>query len=56
MADDNRMSIEKFFMLNPEVERDCGNIRPYTRYCVYGCEFHLALSTLTYWIGVDLSV
>jgi hypothetical protein len=56
MADANRMSIEKFFMLNPEVERDCGNIRPYTRYCVRGCEFHLALSTLVCWIGVDLGV
>ncbi|KAI8964535.1 carbohydrate-binding module family 50 [Daldinia sp. FL1419] len=31
-----RITIKKFFMLNPELDRDCGNVRPYTDYCVAG--------------------
>ncbi|KAM0810033.1 putative CFEM domain-containing protein [Seiridium cardinale] len=28
------ISIDKFFMLNPELDSDCGNIAPETEYCV----------------------
>jgi hypothetical protein len=31
-------SLEVFFMLNPDVDSDCGNIEPYTDYCVHGCK------------------
>ncbi|KAI1122882.1 carbohydrate-binding module family 50 [Nemania abortiva] len=30
------ITIEKFFMLNPGLDPDCGNIKPYTTYCVAG--------------------
>lgn len=32
------IKIEKFFMLNPILDPDCGNIRPDTEYCTAGCE------------------
>ncbi|KAF3068400.1 hypothetical protein GL218_08338 [Daldinia childiae] len=31
-----QITTEKFFILNPEIEPDCGNVRPYTEYCVAG--------------------
>ncbi|RWA04450.1 hypothetical protein EKO27_g10654 [Xylaria grammica] len=36
LADKYGISLEKFFMLNPELDPDCGNIKPYTIYCVSG--------------------
>lgn len=32
------ITIEKFFMLNPELAPYCSNIKPYTTYCVAGCK------------------
>lgn len=33
------ISIETFFKLNPDVDRNCMNIKPGTEYCVAGCPF-----------------
>jgi hypothetical protein len=38
MATARGIGIEKFFELNPDVKRECGNIRPYTSYCIAGCK------------------
>lgn len=32
------ISVENFFLLNPELQPDCGNIQPNTDYCVQGCK------------------
>lgn len=32
------ISIETFFMLNPDLNPDCGNIKADTDYCVSGCK------------------
>ncbi|KAI1473178.1 carbohydrate-binding module family 50 [Daldinia caldariorum] len=31
-----QITIDKFFKLNPDLDQDCGNLRPYTEYCVDG--------------------
>jgi hypothetical protein len=31
------ITVDKFFILNPDVDPDCGNIQQYTKYCVAGC-------------------
>jgi hypothetical protein len=38
MATANDIDVETFFKLNPEVDRDCNKVRPYTKYCVEGCK------------------
>jgi hypothetical protein len=30
--------LEKFFQLNPAIDKDCNNIQPNTVYCVAGCK------------------
>jgi hypothetical protein len=35
--------VEKFFKLNPDLDKDCKTIEPNTEYCVAGCEFPLLL-------------
>jgi len=30
-------ALEKFFVLNPSMDRDCATIQPNTEYCVRGC-------------------
>jgi hypothetical protein len=39
LAQSYQISIEKFWMLNPELAPSCEGIAPYTEYCVAGCEF-----------------
>ncbi|KAI1111929.1 carbohydrate-binding module family 50 [Nemania sp. NC0429] len=34
LADRYEIPLEVFFILNPGLDRDCGNIKPYTIYCV----------------------
>lgn len=34
------ITLEVFFMLNPDVNPDCGNIEQNTKYCVAGCKCH----------------
>ncbi|KAH7376591.1 hypothetical protein B0T11DRAFT_324474 [Plectosphaerella cucumerina] len=36
MATANDIDVETFFKLNPQVDRDCTKVRPYTKYCVEG--------------------
>lgn len=31
------ITLDKFFLLNPSLNRDCGNIRPCASYCTAGC-------------------
>lgn len=38
LANKYEITIEKFFMLNPGLDPGCGNIKPYTKYCVAGCK------------------
>jgi hypothetical protein len=38
LANKYGITIEKFFMLDPGLDPDCGNIKPYTDYCVAGCK------------------
>lgn len=38
LADRYDISIDKFFLLNPDLDRDCKTIEPNTDYCVAGCE------------------
>jgi hypothetical protein len=33
------ITVEKFFQLNPAVDKDCDNIQPNTVYCVAGCKY-----------------
>jgi hypothetical protein len=37
LAQRNNIDVEKFFLLNPEIRPDCGNIKPNSVYCVRGC-------------------
>jgi hypothetical protein len=30
---------DKFFMLNPDIDPDCGNVQEFTKYCVAGCKY-----------------
>jgi hypothetical protein len=39
LANKYQITLEKFFMLNPELDPDCGNIEPRTDYCVAGCKY-----------------
>lgn len=32
------ITVEKFFQLNPSVDKNCDTIQPRTNYCVAGCE------------------
>ena len=32
------ISVEKFFALNPSVDKNCETIKPNTNYCVAGCK------------------
>lgn len=34
------ITVDKFFILNPDVDPDCGNIQQYTKYCVAGCRYN----------------
>ncbi|SPO01210.1 uncharacterized protein DNG_03957 [Cephalotrichum gorgonifer] len=36
LANMYHITLEKFMMLNPILDADCGNIQPYTEYCVAG--------------------
>ncbi|KAE9367116.1 carbohydrate-binding module family 18 protein [Stipitochalara longipes BDJ] len=36
LANKYQITLEKFFLLNPELDPDCGNIEPETDYCVAG--------------------
>lgn len=38
LAFENRITIEDFILFNPELNKDCSNIRPYTYYCTDGCK------------------
>lgn len=38
LANEWDISIDKFFMLNPDLDRECKTIKPNTEYCVSGCE------------------
>lgn len=38
LANTYGITIDKFFVLNPQVTPDCGNIQPDSVYCVDGCE------------------
>ena len=31
------ITVEKFFELNPDMDKDCTKVKPLTRYCVKGC-------------------
>lgn len=33
-----KITIEKFFILNLDVDRSCNNLKPNTDYCVKGCK------------------
>ena len=37
------IDVEKFFELNPSVDRDCDTIKPNTKYCVAGCKTSLRI-------------
>jgi len=37
IANERGIDLEVFFELNPDVARDCGNVRPHTKYCTAGC-------------------
>jgi hypothetical protein len=37
MSDDYYITIEKFFILNPTVNKECSNVKANTEYCVDGC-------------------
>jgi hypothetical protein len=39
LADRYDISIDKFFLLNPDLDQDCKTIKPNTDYCVAGCKF-----------------
>lgn len=39
------ISVETFFLLNPDLKTDCSNIQPGTDYCVQGCK----ISSYTTW-------
>ncbi len=34
------ITVEKFFTLNPSVDKDCNTIKPNTNYCVAGCKLY----------------
>ncbi|KAK8869098.1 keratin-associated protein 5-5 [Apiospora arundinis] len=36
LSDRHEITIDKFLLLNPTVERDCSNVQPHTKYCVSG--------------------
>jgi hypothetical protein len=38
MACKYQITVEKFFMLNPELDGECGNIEAGVEYCVAGCK------------------
>lgn len=39
MSDDYYITVEKFFLLNPTVDKECSNIKSKTEYCVEGCMY-----------------
>lgn len=39
LANKYQITLEKLFMLNPELDPNCGNIEPRTDYCVAGCKY-----------------
>lgn len=43
MAKKYKITIEAFFILNPNLTRDCKNIKPNTEYCVAGRKSHISL-------------
>lgn len=43
LANKYGITIEKFFMLNPGLDPDCGNIQPNTMYCLAGCKSSAAI-------------
>jgi len=47
LADRYAISIDKFFQLNPDLDRECKTIEPNTDYCVAGCEFQWLHSSLS---------
>lgn len=38
MADKHDINVERFFLINPNLKKDCSNIQPKTKYCVDGCK------------------
>ncbi|KAF4986294.1 hypothetical protein FDECE_16027 [Fusarium decemcellulare] len=47
LADDYNINISTLFELNPILEPDCARIRPYTKYCVQGCNCELRVVVST---------
>ena len=45
LADRYDITIDKFFLLNPDLDRDCKTIKPNTDYCVAGCKFQWLLES-----------
>jgi hypothetical protein len=43
LANENWITVQKFFILNPTVKPDCSNIQANTDYCVAGCKFEAHL-------------
>jgi hypothetical protein len=39
LANEWDISIDKFFTLNPDLDRECKTVKPNTEYCVSGCEY-----------------
>lgn len=43
------ITVEKFFELNPSVDKECDTIKPNTKYCVAGCKApHPVLATYSF--------
>jgi hypothetical protein len=38
LSDRFHITTDLFFILNPQIEKDCSNIQPRTEYCVAGCK------------------
>jgi hypothetical protein len=46
LANKYSISVEKFFQLNPSVDKECDTIKPNTNYCVAGCKSPLLVSAV----------
>jgi hypothetical protein len=38
LALEYQITVDKFFLLNPTVDKECETVQPNTDYCVRGCE------------------
>ena len=48
LAQTHQITLEKFWMLNPELAPSCEGIAPYTEYCVAGCESSTPSCSMTF--------